>query len=121
MAQFDVHRNIDKQAQHIPYVVIVHSALYGSYRRRVVVPRVRRTVLVNSAGPKPSRLNPVFSIEQIDVMLRPLELVSIAVDQLGEKVGDLQEQAAAIADALDEVFTKIMGLIFCHDNYLLLN
>src|SRR3989338_9324260 len=35
MAQFDVHRNIGKQRETIPYVVIVQSSLFDSYRRRV--------------------------------------------------------------------------------------
>lgn len=106
MARFDVHRNTGKQSGHIPYVIIVQSALYDAYRRRVVVPLVRRTVLGAAAASKASRLNPVFTIEEIEVVLHPLELVSVALDQLGQKVGDLQEQGAAITDALDEVFTR---------------
>ena len=105
MAQFDVHRNIGRQSEHIPYVVVVQSALYDSYRRRVVVPLVRGTVL-RDAALKASRINPVFTIESMEVILHPLEIVSVALDQLGEKVGDLQAHGAAIADALDEVFTR---------------
>jgi len=41
MAQFDVHRNLGKNHDAIPFVVIVQSALFDSYRRRVVVPLVR--------------------------------------------------------------------------------
>ena len=106
MAQFDVHRNTGRQSEHIPYVVVVQSALYDGYRRRVVVPLVRRTTLGAGAALKVSRINPVFSIENTELVLHPLELVSVALDQLGEKVGDLQEHGAAIADALDEVFTR---------------
>ena len=105
MAQFDVHRNAGRQRDPIPYVVVVQSALYDSYRRRVVVPLVRRTVL-GEAALKASRINPVFTIEEIELVLHPLELVSVALDQLGEKVGDLQEHAAAIAEALNEVCTR---------------
>ena len=83
---------------------MVQSALYDSYRRRVVVPWVRRTVLRDGAL-KASRINPVFTIEEIELVLHPLELVSVALAQLGEKAGNLQEHGAAIADALDEVFT----------------
>ena len=105
MAQFDVHRNTGRQSEHIPYVVIVQSALYDSYRRRVVVPLVRGTVL-RKAALKASRINPVFTVGNMEVVLHPLEIVSVALDQLGEKVGDLQAYGAAIADALDEVFTR---------------
>ena len=106
MAQFDVHRNTGRQSEHIPYVVVVQSTLYDSYRRRVVVPLVRRTVLGAGAALKVSRINPVFTIENTELVLHPLEMVSVALDQLGEKIGDLQEHGAAIADALDEVFTR---------------
>lgn len=106
VTQFDVHRNMGKQRAAIPYVVVVQSALFDAYRRRVVVPLVHRTGAVASRA---SRLNPVFTIENIELVLHPLELVSVALEQLGEKVGDLQEQGAAITDALDEVFTRAWG------------
>jgi hypothetical protein len=50
MAQFDVHRNIGKQSVAIPYVVIVQSSLFDSYRRRVVIPLVRRSNLDNASA-----------------------------------------------------------------------
>jgi toxin CcdB len=34
MAQFDVHKNPGKHREAIPYVVIVQSSLFDSYRRR---------------------------------------------------------------------------------------
>jgi len=42
MAQFDVHANSGARRTDVPYVVLVQSALFDSYRRRVVVPLVRR-------------------------------------------------------------------------------
>jgi toxin CcdB len=50
MAQFDVHRNTGKQREAIPYVVIVQSSLFDSYRRRVVIPLVRRSHLDSAAS-----------------------------------------------------------------------
>ena len=50
MAQFDVHRNIGKQRHAIPYVVVVQSSLFDTYRRRVVIPLVRRSNLDSSAA-----------------------------------------------------------------------
>jgi toxin CcdB len=38
MAQFDVHRNKGALRDSIPYVVLVQSAQFDRYRRRVVVP-----------------------------------------------------------------------------------
>ena len=45
MAQFDVHRNKGALRESIPFVVLVQSAQFDRYRRRVVVPLVRLTVL----------------------------------------------------------------------------
>ena len=51
-------------------------------------------------------MNPVFCIEKIDVVLHPLDMVSVAVDQLGEHVASLANHGQAIADALDELLTR---------------
>ncbi len=106
MAQFDVHRNIGKQSLATPYVVVVQSALFDDYRRRLVVPLVRRS---GTTALRASRLNPVFSIGNTELVLHPLEMVSMAVDQMGEKVASLQDRGAEITDALDEVFTRAWG------------
>ena len=49
MPQFDVHRNKGTLRDAIPFVVIVQSSLFDGYKRRVVVPLVRRTVLLLQA------------------------------------------------------------------------
>jgi hypothetical protein len=40
------------------------------------------------------------------VVLHPLEIVSIPVDQLGERVGSLAADAEAIVSALDELLAR---------------
>lgn len=74
MAQFDVHRNKGKHSDDIPYVVLVQSSLYDSYSRRVVVPLVRKSALGKISNP---RFNPPFRIENVRVVLHPLEMVSV--------------------------------------------
>ncbi|HEX5338744.1 MAG TPA: CcdB family protein [Gallionella sp.] len=106
MAQFDVHRNIGKQRESIPYVVIVQSSLFDSYRRRVVVPLVRRSTLNNVATLTATSLNPMFMVEGMQVVLHPLEIVSVATDQLGEKVATLAQEGDRITGALDELLTR---------------
>ena len=106
MAQFDVHRNTGRQQQTIPFVVIVQSSLYDHYRRRVVVPLVRRSSLSGSDILDVSRMNPVFDIGGIEVVLHPLEIVSIALDQLGNKTGSLAAEGNRITNALDELLTQ---------------
>jgi toxin CcdB len=103
MAQFDVHRNSGKHKDTIPFVVMVQSAQFDNYRRRVVVPLVRATAIgkVSYAG-----FNPTFKIRGTSVVLHPLEIVSIPVDQLGEMVGSLSDDSQLIVAALDELLTR---------------
>ncbi|MBI3523624.1 MAG: CcdB family protein [Betaproteobacteria bacterium] len=106
MAQFDVHRNTGKLSDDIPYVVLVQSSLYDSYRRRVVVPLVRKSALGKISNP---RFNPPFKIENIQVVLHPLEVVSVPNEQLGEFVASLSQEGSRIIDALDELLTQAWG------------
>ena len=106
MAQFDVHRNQGRNRDDIPYVVLVQSSLYDSYRRRVVVPLVRKSSLGKISN---SRFNPTFKIEGIAVVLHPLEIVSVANDQLGDFVKSLNAEGNRVMDALDELLTRACG------------
>lgn len=106
MAQFDVHRNTGKHRDAIPYVVLVQSALYDSYQRRVVVPLVRKSTLGKIGNP---RFNPAFKIENVAVVLHPLEIVSVPTGQLGAFVESLGREANRIMDALDELLTQAWG------------
>jgi toxin CcdB len=106
MAQFDVHRNTGKHRDDIPYVVLVQSSLYDGYRRRVVVPRVRKSALGKVSNP---RFNPAFKIENIQVVLHPLEIVSVPNELLGEYVRSLSSEGSRIMDALDELLTQAWG------------
>lgn len=106
MAQFDVHRNSGKNREAIPFVVLVQSSLFDSYRRRVVVPLVRKSSL---AAIGDARFNPVFKIKGIAVVLHPLEIVSIPVDRLGKVVESIAHEGNRIMDALDELLTRAWG------------
>lgn len=106
MAQFDVHRNLGANRDAIPYVVVVQSAIFDGYKRRVVVPLVKKSCLDKITLP---RFNPTFIIEGTTVVLHPLELVSIATDELGKVVHSLAEEGQQIIDALDELITRAHG------------
>ncbi|HEX5207512.1 MAG TPA: CcdB family protein [Steroidobacteraceae bacterium] len=106
MAQFDVLRNIGRQKDGIPFVVIAQSRLFDSYRRRVVIPLVRKAELRKIPNP---RLNPTFRVKGVAVVLHPMEIVSVAKEHLGERVGSLAEDGDAIIAALDELFTRAFG------------
>jgi toxin CcdB len=102
MAQFDVHRNPGPQRAVIPYVVIVQSRRFDVARRRVVIPLV-----LEAAAPSPEpRLNPGFEIEGTKVVLNPLQLVSVAVERLGELVVSLKSEGDRVIAALDLLITR---------------
>jgi toxin CcdB len=106
MAQFDVHRNGGRQKDIIPFVVIVQSGLFDGYRRRVVIPLVRKGKISRIPNP---RLNPTFKVKNVVVVLHPLEIVSVANENLGERVGSLAQGGDAIIAALDELITRAFG------------
>jgi toxin CcdB len=103
MPQFDVHRNNGKHKNTIPFVVVVQSSQFDGYRRRVVVP----LVLASAIG-KISHVvfNPTFKVLGVPVVLHPLEIVSVPLDQIGEVVGSLTDEGELIVAALDELLTR---------------
>jgi toxin CcdB len=103
MAQFDVHRNTGKQKDAIPFVVVVQSSQFDDYRRRVVVPLVRKSAIGKISHP---RFNPTFKIRGTSVILHPLEVVSIPNHQLGDFVESLSSEGQQIIAALDELLTQ---------------
>lgn len=109
MAQFDVHRNRGALRDSIPFVVLVQSAQFDSYRRRVVVPLVRRSSMPPNMTLVGTRTNPVFVVGGIEVVLHTLDMVSVALDQLGDYVTSIAEHGQGITDALDELLTRSWG------------
>jgi toxin CcdB len=103
MAQFDVHRNLGKHRDTIPYVVVVQSALFDDYRRRVVVPLVKASIVGKIAN---ARFNPTFKIGTAKVVLHPLEMVSVAADMLGKPIGSLAADSNRITTALDDLLSR---------------
>ena len=84
MAQFDIHENRGANHETIPFVVVVQSALYNDFRRRVVVPLVRKSAV---GAVDRERFNPEFRIKGVAVILHPLEISSVPVDRLGKVAG----------------------------------
>lgn len=105
MAQFDVYRNPNPATRgRVPYLLDVQSDLLDPLMSRVVVPLCRPQVL---RGKVAERLNPVFEVEGKKVFMLTPELAGIPSKSVGERVGDLRSERAAIIAALDMVFTGI--------------
>ena len=109
MAQYDVHLNPGPMRETVPMVVVVQSSLFEDYRRRVVVPLVLRSALPAGAKAVGTRMNPVFKLKGKTLVLHPLDMVSVALNQLGPCVGSLADQGQTIADALDELLSRSWG------------
>jgi toxin CcdB len=103
MAQFDVHRNIGKHKDAIPFIVVVQSSQFDDYRRRVVVPLVRKSAVGKLSH---ASFNPTFKIRGTPVVLHPLEIVSVPLEQLGDVVESLSEEGQQIIAALDELLSR---------------
>ncbi len=73
------------------------------------MPLVKHDTLPSGAPLSGTRMNPIFTIEDEDVVLHPLDTVSVAIDQLGERIGSLAEHGQRIADAMDELLTRSWG------------
>lgn len=52
------------------------------------------------------RLHPAFEVEGNAVVLNPLQIVSMQVDRLGERVGSLKSDGDRIVAALDLVISR---------------
>jgi toxin CcdB len=103
MAQFDVHRNIGRHRDAIPFVVVVQSSQFDGYRRRAVVPLVRKSSVGKLSH---ASFNPAFKVRGTPVVLHPLEIVSIPIEQLGDLVGSLSDEGQSIIAALDELLSR---------------
>lgn len=106
MAQFDVHRNPGQHRDSIPYVVIVQSAIFDGYQRRVVIPLVRKSQVGETLH---AGFNPAFNIKGESLVLHPLEVVSVPVKPLGKPVASLADHADRIIAALDALVTRAYG------------
>jgi toxin CcdB len=105
MAQFDVYRNPNPASRSgFPYLLDVQSGLLEPLATRVVVPLCKPGVL---RGKVAERLNPVFEVEGRKVVMLTPELAGVPSKSVGERVGSLASERAAIIAALDMIFTGI--------------
>ncbi len=81
-------------------VLDVQADLLESLNTRVVVP-----LLPRSRAPAPATyLNPIFGWEGEEYVMATQFLAAVAVSQLGDPIGSLDENFAEITRALDTLF-----------------
>lgn len=106
MSQFDVHRNPGPNAAKIPFVVVVQSSIFDERRSRIVIPLWSSKAAREEVHLPASKVNPIFTVDGMRVILHTLQIVSVPLSALGKKVGSLAEEGDAIVAAMDEVFSR---------------
>ena len=97
MARFDVY----KMATARGFLLDVQTDLLSGLNTRVVVP-----LLPLTDAPIPAqRLNPVFEIENLEVVMATQFLAAVSESELKEVVGNLEGSQSEITVALDMLFT----------------
>ena len=96
MARFEVFKNERSNG----YLLDVQSDLLSGLNTRIVVP-----LLPRSEAPAPAQyLNPVFKIEEDQVVMATQFMAAVPVGELRTSVGLLDEQQQEIMAALDMLF-----------------
>lgn len=104
MAQFKVYRNTrSPRNADIPYLLDVQSDRVGALHTRVVAP----LMLASHFGPASRQLNPVFKIEDVEVVMSTSELGAVPARRLRDVVTDLTAQRFEISAAVDFLFTGV--------------
>jgi len=97
MARFDVYRMATAQG----FLLDVQTDLLSGLSTRVVVP-----LLPLTNAPLPAqRLNPVFDIENLEVLMATQFLAAVPESELKEVVGNLEGFQNEISVALDMLFS----------------
>ena len=95
MAQFDIYRNTNSvTCAEIPYVVDIQVELLHHLSTCVVIP-------LSSKAKALKHLNPIFVIEEQNVVLMTQEMAGIERVLLGEKLISLSEYRSEIFAAID--------------------
>lgn len=100
MAQYKVYRNTRGSKADIPFLLDVQSDLVQT-PSRVVVPLVRR----QRYGPPYTRLNPVLTVDGVEVVASVSDLGAVDARDLREPVADLGTLRSTIISAIDFLLT----------------
>jgi toxin CcdB len=101
--QCAVHANPDDEAGHIPYLIDVQADLLADLDTRIVVPLIRSTVF----GRPATRLHPVFTIADQQVVMATHLLAAVRRGALGASVASLLDQRDVIISAIDVLWSGV--------------
>ncbi len=98
MPQFSVYRNKGANRGEYPYLLDIQNDLVSDLRVRVVIPLHRQRSL---SLPAIQRLTPEVPFDGQSYLLMTYQMAGIALQDLGEEVGDLSEHRDVILGAID--------------------
>lgn len=102
MGQFDVYVNSNQETSDLfPFLLDVQTEILNNLPTRVIVPLLTRSAI---SKPIPV-LNPVFEIQQTEVIMSTPQLVGVHSSVLGTKICSVKEKRDLIIAALDLLFT----------------
>jgi toxin CcdB len=103
MHQYDICRNKNAASRkRVPYVVVLQADLLRDFHTVVVAP-----VMTETIATKISRLNPIIKVDGKTYRVSTAELASVLRNQLGDVVGNVQDQHRDFVGAIDLLFTGI--------------
>jgi toxin CcdB len=102
MAQFDVHRSPNRSRTSTPYLLVIQRERYDSTPYRVTVPLILSSEFRHSDR----HLNPAFTIEGKQVVMDPLNIVTLPSKVLGTAIDNLAQHEVAIIQAIDELIAQ---------------
>ena len=102
--RFDVFRNPNAAAKHIPFLLILQSELLAELPTRVVVPLARAIAI---KGPSATMLNPEFEVGGVRVVMLTQQIAAVPLDVLRKHETSLEMQRDTILQALDFLFSGI--------------
>lgn len=101
MAQFDVYRNSGKYSRIVPFVVDVQSDILSNFDTRVVIPLQSAEFIRSENIDIISKLNPLFTVCDTEVILATQQMAAVHNRELGKKVDSLDANRLEIISALD--------------------
>jgi toxin CcdB len=101
--QCGVHRNAEDDTGEIPFLLDVQADLLSDLETRVVVPLVRRAAF----GRPASRLHPVFTVADEQVVMATHLVAAVRRRFLGAPVFSLEDQRDVIIAAIDVLWSGV--------------